>query len=90
MFKIIFDRNSNEYDCGSMEANHMFIRSIEMYVNEVFKVRGYMYINDIYEMLGVGWNPSNENYCCIYSESNSYIDFNVHVLNDTMIEITVG
>lgn len=90
MYKIIFNRNTNAYADKDDEVNLMFIKLNESYVNDLFKIRGYMYIQEIYTYLGAKWNPDWANVCFIYNES----DFNRIVFNicsvDDGFEITIG
>lgn len=39
----------------------VFIKTIESWINEKIRHRGYMYLNQIYESLHAPWNPQKEN-----------------------------
>ena len=39
----------------------VFIRTIESWINEKIRYRGYVYLNQIYESLHAPWNPQKEN-----------------------------
>ena len=88
MFKITFNQNTSWYASKSKEADRMYIRLQETYVNDLLKYRGYVYINQIYEALGVKWDTERENLCCKYNGGN-HIDFNVQSVEDGF-EITIG
>lgn len=81
MHEIIFDRNSpywNE-DGG---FNLLFLRAQERYLNDLAKSRGYIYLNQIYEVLGVCWNPENENECLKY-DKNYIVQFQFEVFHES-------
>ena len=60
--KIIFDRNSIHWESNKW-YNYEFIKHVEHLLTGELLIRGYLYLNEIYQMLGIEWNPDNENLC---------------------------
>ena len=61
---VIFDEKS-PYWSKNFEFNKAFLKSQLMYVRDYYFVKGYMYLKHIYDILGIKWNPFNENTCWI-------------------------
>lgn len=63
---IMVDKNSSEWDEKDFEFNKLFVIAQQMYIVNRYRCQGYIYLNVIYELLGLNWNPHNENICWIY------------------------
>ncbi len=62
MKTIIFDERN--YAWVDHDArNLLFVQCRAHYIEDLFKVRGYIYLNQICEIFGIGWDPSDENVC---------------------------
>lgn len=61
---VIFDEKS-PYWSKNFEFNKAFLKSQLMYVRDYYFVKGYMYLEHIYDILGIKWDPCNENTCWI-------------------------
>ena len=59
---ITFDSNNHNWE-NSREYNVVFLMTVERYLNDIIRHRGYVYLNEIYEKLNVRWNPGDENPC---------------------------
>ena len=59
---IMFDANNHNWE-NSREYNIAFLMTVERYLNDITRHRGYVYLNEICERLGVQWNPNDENPC---------------------------
>lgn len=73
------------------EYNIAFLKSMEDHINDLIQYRGYIYLNQIYEMLGVRWDPKNENPCI---ENHScgrkiFVYFEVYCKQNGTILITI-
>lgn len=66
MYRIEFTQKTSAYFENDTIVCLATIKCWEYYINDLFKVRGYMYMNYIYETFGVEWNPRWENLCFIY------------------------
>lgn len=75
---IMFDKNSNNWT-NDFGYNISFLSQIERFVNELINSRGYIYLNRIYELLGVKWDPNNENQCVIKGDRHQviYVEFEI-------------
>ena len=87
MLKIKFDRDASSWIKNNYEANILYLRIQETYINDLFKARGYMYKNTIYEILGVKWNPKWKNRCRIYK--GRAICFKPRKVTDEEIELNI-
>jgi hypothetical protein len=70
---IVFDEKSSFWS-DNRDYNLLFIRTQEMYINDIIRYRGYIYLNQICEILGVEWNTEEENLCVI-KDSDSRVTF---------------
>lgn len=65
------------------EYNLTFLRSQQMYANEMLKVRKYVFLNDVYDMLGLPRTKAGQIVGWIYDEKNpigdNCIDFGIFV-----------
>lgn len=53
----------NPYWTANRDANCVFLRHTEQFVNHTIRARGYIYLNQIFELLGLKWNPEDANPC---------------------------
>lgn len=75
----LYDKFNPNWQNYYKKRNAFFVQSVQMHVNHLLKVRGYVFLNDIYDLLGfertieagmVGWIWGSEH-------GDSYIDFGV-------------
>ena len=68
------------------EANLIFLRQVQNYVNDKLHIQGYLFLNDVYKELGirptraghmVGWIYDEEN-----REGDNFIDFGIYDLHN--------
>ena len=57
---IIFDKENVNWE-NDEGHNLMFLRTAENHLKDLLNSRGYVYTNQIYEVLGIKWDPRNEN-----------------------------
>lgn len=81
----VFDSSCANWD-KDQYFNRLYLRSQEIYFNDMLRARGYVFLRDVYECLGfpltqtslfVGWydDPTN-------AFGDNYIDFDIHVKED--------
>ena len=73
---------------NNAEANLLFLRYQERYLNDLVKVRGYIYQNTIYEALGVKWDPEWENLCLLWKD-NSEVKLAIRGVNEDGFDIDI-
>lgn len=68
--KYTFEFNSmNKYWDHDMDTNIRYLyESCEKHINCLGLAKGYIYMNEIYEIVGIEWDPNNENVCIIYPD----------------------
>lgn len=92
--QVRFDEMSEHWD-RNQGVSFWFLRNTETYINDLIRHRGYVYLNQIYEMLGIGWNPDEENPCikndcCLLKDGvRSYINFDTYFESDGSILINI-
>jgi len=57
----IFDESSSKYE--NDEFNVLFIKAESRYIEDMYKIKGYVYLNTIYESFGLMWDPYKTNTC---------------------------
>lgn len=57
-----FDSNSHYWENES-GVNHLFLQITENTINDRIRYNGYIYLNQIFELLGIRWDPNDENPC---------------------------
>lgn len=85
---IAFNSKTSPYASTSTEANLMYIRYVETYLNDLLKVRGYIYLNRIYEELGMKWNPEWDNLCLLH-KSGASVKFGIRGSNEDGFDIDI-
>ena len=65
---IVFDKYTSVFAETDQWYNELFVKQKVVFIKDLLKFRGYVYLNQVYEMLGVKWNPEEENICYIYDE----------------------
>jgi hypothetical protein len=45
-------------------------------MQDVLKSRGYIYLNQIYEILGIAWDPKQDNHCYTQDDANP-VEFSI-------------
>lgn len=87
---VVFDKTAS-YWSPYREYNYAFLRGKESYINDIIRHRGYIYLNQIYEMLGVGWNPEEENYCIKNDnfKRKVFVSFDVCFLSDGSVHVNI-
>lgn len=63
--KFQFDSNSYKYE-QNQKYNQMFLSTELRYLRDLYEKQGYLYFETIYQILGIPWDPYNENMCWIY------------------------
>ena len=63
LLKTVKFNSKNPNWVNDQNHNHMFLFVQERYINDIIRLRGYIYLNQICELLGVKWNPNDENPC---------------------------
>ncbi len=63
---IRFDKNSSKWVDENFEFNRLLVKTQHEYIKDLCKHQGYIYLNTIYELLGLKWNPDNENVCWVF------------------------
>ena len=58
----MFDEKVSSWT-NNRSFNFMYLRTMEQYFNDTIRYKGYIYLNRICEMLGIEWNPDDENPC---------------------------
>lgn len=83
------DKNCNWIDNRSV--NMSFLQVNENYVNEVVDRRGYIYLNQICELLGVQWNPEDENPCVINDGviRTKFVHFEAHSMPNNSFLVNI-
>lgn len=74
---MLFNQDTSVYSEPDEVFNLHFVRSKQIYLNELLRARGYVYMNQIYETLGLRWDPERENRCYIYKRGDRIIDLGV-------------
>ena len=74
---MLFNQDTSVYAEPDEVFNLHFVRSNQVYLNELLRARGYVYMNQIYEILGFGWDPERENRCYIYKQGDRFIDLGI-------------
>lgn len=76
---VLFDKFNPHWENYYRRKNALFVQSVQMHVNNLLRVRGYVILNDIYDLLGyertvsggaLGWIRGSE-------DGDSYIDFGI-------------
>lgn len=72
-------------------CNIAFLKSMEMYMNDLIRCRGYIYLNQIYEMLEIKWNPKDENPCIENDHLGRkvFAYFNTYFKEDETVLVTI-
>ena len=63
---IRFDKDRSKCAYENFEFNKVFVKAQCEYIKDLCKYQGYIYLNTIYELLGLKWNPYNENVCWVF------------------------
>lgn len=84
---IMFDKKSTKWNYD-LEYNKQFVRYQQMYITDRYKCQGYIYLNTIYEVLGLAWNPHDENICWIY-ERDGELEMSIFVSDDFLNKIDI-
>ena len=87
---VVFDHtNANWY--ARSEWNMALIYNILAHVQDILLHRGYIYLNQIYELLGIKWNPDDENPCIKYGADSTKlpIDFETEDLGNGAILVHI-
>ncbi len=63
---IRFDKDSSKWVDKNFEFNRLFVKTQHEYIKDLSKHQGYIYLNTIYELLGLRWDPYDENICWIF------------------------
>lgn len=79
-----FNRDTSIYASEDREWNTLFLRSNLCYMQDLLKSRGYIYLNQIYELLGIAWNPEQNNRCYV---NDDHIEFGIIFVNDPAVVI---
>lgn len=79
---IKYNRNTSTCFNDDQTYDLMFLHRQAEYINDLLIRKGYVYLNGIYEVLGVKWNPKNENPCHIYINDKSTIDIDIRTVDD--------
>ena len=82
-------RTSPYADTHDTQANNVFIRQQEIYLNDLLKTRGYIYLNTIYETLGIKWDPDRNNVCFRYKPNDTKLHFAIRSLNEYGFDIDI-
>ena len=71
--------------------NMAFLKHMEVYMNDLIRYRGYIYLNQIYEMLGIGWDPKNENPCIENDHwgRKVFVYFDTYCKSDETVLVTI-
>ena len=88
MMTIVFDKNSPAWT-KNPENNKLFLYYQQNYINDLLKARGYIFKNQIYELLGITWDPNDENTCYQYNGDRMFIGFKFESMDDDQIVIEV-
>lgn len=67
---MLFNQDTSVYAEKDEIFNHVWLQQQERYLEVLLENRGYVYLNQIYEMLGLAWNPEDENRCYIYAKGD--------------------
>ena len=60
--EIIFDSTSPAWEDDWLHNQFYLTRVMDM-IWEILNYKGYIYLDKIYDLLGVKWNPDDENTC---------------------------
>lgn len=76
------------FDCGnrgwtkSPEANLMYLRSVQLYMNEKLRANGYLFLNEVYRELGFPETQAGQVVGWVYDENDpcaeNWVDFNIY------------
>ena len=83
MLSLIISKENSMY--GDENYMGVFLKCQERYLNDLLVTNGYVYFDKIHEMLGIEWNPENENTCILYKEHIRGIVFEVFPKNDSYL-----
>ena len=87
--KVKFNKDTSTEFYGKDDAFDMlFLRTREIYLNDLLRTQGYVYLNYIYETLGLCWNPKWENSCILYNNIDGIIFKTCKVKNGYDVTIT--
>ena len=82
-----FDKNSVYWE-KEYEFNKLFVRSQQMYIQDLDKMKGYIYLSTIYDMFGLMWDPYKENICWIL-ERDGELELSILLLDSSCNEIDI-
>lgn len=76
---IRFDKDSSKWVDKNFEFNRLFVKTQHEYIKDLSKHQGYIYLNTIYELLGLRWDPYDENVCRTrYVQQHCIIGYCIH------------
>ena len=68
------------------ECNLTFLKTQQVYANELLKAKGYLFLNDVYDMLGIPRTKAGQVVGWVYNEENpsgdNYVDFGIFDINN--------
>lgn len=60
MYARFYDEESSMHWSSDPEINRLFIRTIENYLNDRLRSRGYLFLNEVYNELGLSWTKAGQ------------------------------
>ena len=73
---LTFNRDTSINATEDREWNTLFLKSNIVYMQDLLKIRGYIYFNQICEILGIAWDPKQNNYCFLQDDDNT-VEFSI-------------
>ena len=75
----IFDETNPNYDTRDPEANIIFLKSIQRYMNDRLRARGVVFLNEVYEELGMEKTDYGQTVGWLYKKGtgDNYITFDI-------------
>ena len=71
-----FNRDTSIVAMEDREWNTLFLRTSLMSMQDLLKSRGYIYLNEIYAILGIAWDPKQDNNCYTQDDANP-VEFSI-------------
>lgn len=84
MTQIIFDKSSVNWT-ENMEYNIMFVKHVELYLNDFIKAKGGVYGHEIYDQFGIPYNRLLNDPDCLTSLFVGYLKFGAVSFKDKIV-----
>lgn len=78
-YAVLWDQVNSSKWKSNMDSNQVFIKSQQMWANDLLKVQGFVFLNDVYKMLGIEPTKAGQIVGWVWGPEgkDNYIDFGV-------------